>query len=110
MKTNKQKIEVQQAYENGSEVKRTYHTCHHETFVVHLNSDENIQWNWEAYDYDIVEEPVIKYMIVANNKTKTAPTYPSTYTVYEEAKKVLDNITINCKIIKLVQDVDFNGD
>lgn len=103
MKTNKQMMEVEQAHWNGGKVKRT---CHKDkTFVVHLKAGAYIRWNWADYDYDIVEEPIVRYMVTTQHGGAI-----STYPVYAAAKKVLKDLPSEYKIIKLVQDMDFEGE
>ncbi len=89
---------VMQAHVDGKTVKKT----------TRRNGSVLRAFNWQYYDYDIVEEPIVRYMLVANNKN--APIYPMTYTVYKEAKEVLDNSSSAYKIVKLVQDMDFNSE
>jgi hypothetical protein len=106
MKTVEQQIEVMQAFAAGKTIKRTSHFSRtlDSEFKKHCNPKN---FNWTDFDYDIVEEPIVKYMVVVSSDGSTV----CDYNRYEVAKEKLEGIPDgNYKIIKLVQDMDFKGD
>jgi hypothetical protein len=84
MKTIEEQIEVMQAYADGKNIKRRADSPF-------TNSDKNTIFNrrerttdfsWASFDYNIVEEPITKYMIVTLSGGSICD-YPS----YAKAKK-----------------------
>lgn len=107
MKTIKEQTEVMQAYLDGKTIKQTTNIsvgvtekfCHQEGLPPHL-------FNWAYYDYDIVEKPIIQYMIV----TKSGHCV-SSFEHRRSAKSRIKEIPSNgYRIIKVVQDMDYKGD
>jgi hypothetical protein len=106
MKTVEQQMVVMQAYVDGKTIKRTNQ---YSGEISKFYYEEGVQpnaFNWSTFDYDIVKEPIVKYMIVTPSGD-TVCDYPS----YETAKAKLRYFhSAGYKIIKLVQDIDFKGD
>jgi len=105
MKTVEQQMVVMKAYADGKTIKRTarFFPKNVEEFD---RETSPMHFNWQDYDCDIVEEPIVKYMIITQSGG-TVCDYPS----HESAKAKLKYF--HCegyKIIKLVQDMDFKGD
>ena len=107
MKTLKEQIKVMQAYVDGKTIKQTVRRNGTVLKITYQEESSPRAFNWADYDYDIVQEPIVKYMIVVSENGSTVCEYDS----YEDAKWRLKGIPYDCyKIIKLVQDMDFKGD
>jgi len=101
MKTVEEQIVVMQAYVDGKTI------LHSNAFEFDKDKSPRV-FNWQDYEYDIVEDPIVKYMIVTGKDNVCG-----TYIDYESAKQKLKNLeelSAFYKIIKLVQDMDFKGD
>ncbi len=105
MKTVQEQIVVMQAYADGKTVRRT-NTIKGFLLDIHID-DAPMPFNWQNYEYDIVQEPIVRYMVVVSQNGSSVCEYDR----YEDAKSKLEDITYDgYKIIKLVQDMDFNSE
>ena len=106
MKTTKEQIEVMQAYVDGKTIKQTGLRSNEYVGVFDRdNSPITLYFIWEDYDYDIVEKPIVKYVIVTRDDIAF-----SIYSSYANAVENLKDLPSYYRIVKLVQDVDFKGD
>ena len=104
MKTVEEQMVVMQAFVDGKTIKRTSNSTGY--FFVFKKDNSPKDFNWQDFDYDIVHEPIVKYMIV----TECGNTV-FCYDCYEDAKERLQSLTYRGhRIIKLLQDMDFKGD
>ena len=107
MKTLKEQIKVMQAYADGKTIKKT---LKYNGAIANFSRKEELPqavFNWSTYDYDIVEEPTVRFVVFDSQNDNIVCTYSS----YEYAKRRLESYWRGgYKIIKLVQDMDFKGD
>jgi hypothetical protein len=112
MKTVEEQIKVMQAYVDGKPIRCTDKQTEDSIVLtkqdsIVLTKRNKIDWDWHGWDFDIVQEPIVKYMVVTSQHGSTVCEYDN----YEYAKWKLEGIPDdNYKIIKLVQDMDFIGD
>jgi len=106
MKTLEEQIKVMQAYADGKTIKMSLKYREASRTFNSFNCPPKITFDWSGYDYDIVEEPIVKYMVVVSQDGSSVCDYDR----YEDAKSKLEDISYDrYKIIKLVQDMDFKG-
>ena len=105
MKTTKEQIEVMQAYVDGKTIKQTVRRNGTVLKITYQEESSPRAFNWADYDYDIVEKPIVKYVIVTRDDIAF-----SIYSSYANAVENLKDLPSYYRIVKLVQDVDFKGD
>ena len=100
MKTIEEQMVVMQAYADGKRINRTNRAQH--TMVLDYFFTDEEGFNWEDFDYDIVEEPVVRYEIVDKSTNNTVSTFSNEKAAIRHAKRYG-----NCRVIKMVQDMDY---
>jgi len=105
MKTVEEQMVVMQAFVDGKTIKRTSNSTGY--FFVFKKGNSPKDFNWQDFDYDIVEEPIVRYGVIAEGSF--------TRCYYDENEALAALIGIKERgdkgeIIKLVQDMGFKGD
>ena len=102
MKTTQEQIEVMQAYEEGKNIRRTHETAVCSPYYSFFTNKIKERFNWDDFDYDIVKEQIVKYVIVDNSTNNTVSTFSN------EKEAIRDSLHYSgCRIVKLVQDMDY---
>ena len=89
-----------QAYDEGKKICCRNSDSNYINGIITKGNGED--FNWVDFDYDIVQEPIIKYVILDKSTNNTV----STYSNEKEAIKHVECYA-DCRIIKLVQDMDY---